>query len=89
MGSVEKRFYSIAASTLGTTRLVGQMLSMGIVMVVFAVYIGRVQITPEFYVDFMQSVRVAFVVFSVLCFASIFASLARGRVRSEYTFQER
>jgi hypothetical protein len=62
-------------------RLVGQMLSMGLAMLVFAVVIGRVEITPEVYVQFLSSVRIAFIVFAALCFAGIFASLARGRVR--------
>ena len=81
MSSVEKRFYGVAAGTLGTMRLVGQMLSMGIAMLLFAVIIGRVEITPEYYPLFMTSVRVAFIVFTVLCFAGVFASLARGRLR--------
>ena len=49
MSSVERGFYGVASATLGTTRLVGQMLSMGIAMVIFATYIGRVQITPEYH----------------------------------------
>jgi len=62
-------------------RLTGQMLSMGIVMIILAIYIGRVQITPEYYTSFLTSARVAFIVFAALCFGGIFASLARGRVR--------
>ncbi|HIE31929.1 MAG TPA: MFS transporter [Methanosarcinales archaeon] len=81
MSSVEKRFYGIASGTLGTMRLVGQMLSMGIAMLLFALFIGRVQITPENYQFFMRSMETAFVIFTALCFAGIFASLARGRVR--------
>ena len=30
--------------------------------------------------DVLESVRTAFIVFSVLCFGGVFASLARGRV---------
>jgi EmrB/QacA subfamily drug resistance transporter len=81
MGSVEKRFYGVSSATLGTMRLTGQMLSMGIVMLIFATYIGRVQITPEYYPLFLTSVKVAFIIFATLCFGGIFASLARGKVR--------
>ncbi len=81
MSSVGNRFYGVASGTVGTMRLTGQMLSMGIVMLIFAVYIGRVQITPEYYPFFVQSTKVAFIVFAALCFGGIFASLARGRVR--------
>jgi hypothetical protein len=81
MSSVEKRSYGIASGTLGTMRLTGQMFSMGIAMLLFAIYIGRVQITPEYYPLFLRSVKVAFSIFAVLCFGGIFASLARGKVR--------
>lgn len=81
MSSVERRFYGVAAGTVSTMRLVGQMFSMGLAMLVFAVVIGRVEITPEVYAQFLTSVRIAFIAFAALCFAGIFASLARGRVR--------
>ncbi|MEM2272432.1 MAG: MFS transporter, partial [Archaeoglobaceae archaeon] len=82
MSSVERRFYGVASATLATMRSVGQMLSMGIVTTVFAVYMGRVQITPEYYPVFLKSVNLAFIIFSALCFVGIFASLARGKLRS-------
>lgn len=81
MSSVEKRFYGVASGTVGTMRLVGMMLSMGIAMLIFALYMGRVQITPEYYPLFLSSVGVAFTIFAALCFGGIFASLARGKVR--------
>ncbi len=81
MSSVENRFYGVASGTIGTMRLTGQMLSMGIAMLIFAIYIGRVQITPEYYSLFLSSAKTAFTVFAVLCFVGIFASLARGKVR--------
>lgn len=81
MSSVEKRYYGVASATLGTMRLTGQMLSMGIAMMIFAIYIGRVQITPEYYPLFLKSMKSAFIISAVLCFGGIFASLARGKVR--------
>lgn len=81
MSSVERKFYGVASGTLGTMRLIGQMFSMGIVMLIFAVYLGRVQITPEYYSLFVRSGNIAFIIFAVLCFGGIFASLIRGKVR--------
>jgi EmrB/QacA subfamily drug resistance transporter len=81
MSSIEKRFYGVGSSTLGTMRLTGQMLSMGITMVIFALSIGSARITPENYPLFLTSVRTAFIIFAALCFSGIFASLARGKVR--------
>lgn len=81
MSSVEKKSYGVASSTLATMRLTGQMLSMGITTLIFSIYIGRIQITPEYYSLLLKSTRIAFVVFAGLCFCGVFASLARGRVR--------
>jgi len=79
MGSVERKFYGVASGTLGTMRLTGQAFSMGMVLLLFALYIGRVQITPEYYPLFLKSMKTAFSISAALCFAGIFASIARGR----------
>jgi EmrB/QacA subfamily drug resistance transporter len=79
MSSVEKNFYGVASGMLGTMRLTGQMFSMGMTLVLFALYIGRAQITPENYQLFLKSMKTAFTISSVLCLAGIFASVARGR----------
>ena len=81
MSSIDKRYYGVGSATLGTMRLTGQMLSMGIAMVIFAFHIGGARITPEYYPLFLTSVKTAFIIFAVLCFGGIFASLARGKVR--------
>ena len=81
MSSVEKRFYGVASGTLATMRQIGMTFSMGMAMLLFALYIGRVQITPEYYSLFLRSVNVAFIIFAALCFGGIFASLARGKIR--------
>jgi hypothetical protein len=44
-------------------------------VIIFALYIGRVAITPEYYPLLLMSGNLAFVIFSVLCFVGIFASL--------------
>ncbi|ACS89781.1 MFS transporter [Thermococcus sibiricus] len=81
MSSVERRFYGVASATLATMRLTGQTLSMGIVMLIFAIYMGNVQITPQYYPIFLTSMKTVFIIFALLCFGGIFASLARGKVQ--------
>jgi EmrB/QacA subfamily drug resistance transporter len=81
MSSVEKRSYGVASGMVGTMRLIGQMLSMGIAMLIFALYIGRVQITSEYYLLFLKGLKVVFIIFATLCFGGIFASLSRGKLR--------
>jgi hypothetical protein len=63
----------------GTMRLLGQMLSMGIAMMIFAIVIGPVEITPEYYPQFVLSLHYAFILFTVFCILGIFASLVRGK----------
>lgn len=81
MSSVDKKFYGIASATLATVRQIGQMFSMGIAMVLLAIHMGRVQITPECYQLFLGSMKIAFIIFAVLCFGGVFTSLARGKIR--------
>jgi EmrB/QacA subfamily drug resistance transporter len=81
MSSVERRYYGVASATLGTMRLTGQMLSMGIAAVLLALYVGRVQVTPASSGAFLTSFRVAFIIFSVLCALGVPASFARGKTR--------
>lgn len=82
MGSVGRQHYGVASAMVGTMRLTGQMLSMGIATLILALIVGQVQITPEYHPLFVHSVRVAFAVFAALCLGGIFASLARGNMHT-------
>lgn len=81
MSSVEKKAYGVASAMVSTMRQIGMMLSMGIVILIFSLYIGRVEITPEYYPAFVTGMKIAFAIFAALCFGGIFASLARGKMR--------
>jgi EmrB/QacA subfamily drug resistance transporter len=81
MGAVNRSYYGVASATLAAMRQIGSTFSMGIVMLIFSIHIGRVEVTPEYYQAFIMSVKIAFIVFSALCCTGIFASLARGKVR--------
>ena len=81
MGSVEKRFYGVASAMVSTMRLLGQMLSMGLVLLVFALFIGNVRITPVQYPALLRSIHTVFITCTGLCFVGIFVSLARGTMK--------
>jgi EmrB/QacA subfamily drug resistance transporter len=81
MGSVEKRYFGIASGAIGTMRSLGMMLSMGIATVIFSILIGRTEITEDQYPFLMKSIVIAFIIFTVLCFGGVFASMVRGKVR--------
>jgi EmrB/QacA subfamily drug resistance transporter len=87
MSSAPRTAYGIASATVGTMRQIGQVLSMGIAMLMFALYTGRVEITPEYYPLFQQSVKTSFIIFAALCFGGVFASLASGRMRQSVVGQ--
>jgi EmrB/QacA subfamily drug resistance transporter len=79
MSSVEKKHLGVASGVVGTMRMVGQMLSMGIAMMLLALYLGQEAIVPETYPGLITAMRTGFIIFSVLCILGIFASLARNR----------
>jgi hypothetical protein len=89
MGSAEKRLYGVASAIVATMRTLGQMLSLGIALLIFSLVIGRVQITAQVADEFLISTRIAFSIFTVLCIFGVFASLARGNVHSAAVPQER
>ncbi|NYB51133.1 MAG: MFS transporter [Methanobacteriaceae archaeon] len=78
MGSVERRFYGVASATVSTMRLIGQTMSIGIATLIFALFIGRVQIAPAQYPALLESIQICFVVFTALCFVGVFVSWYRG-----------
>jgi EmrB/QacA subfamily drug resistance transporter len=81
MSSVENRFYGVAAGTVSTMRMTGMVFSTGIVLLIFSIYLGRVQITFEYYPIFVRCIKLAFTFFGFFCFVGVFASLASGNVR--------
>lgn len=82
MSSVERKYYGIASGSVGTMRMVGQMFSMGIALMLFSLFLGKVEITPEYFDDFMKVMKISFIIFTFLCTGGVFASLARGKMES-------
>jgi len=80
MSSVEKKHLGVASGVVGTMRMVGQMLSMGIAMMLLAVFIGQEALIPATYPGLIAAMRTGFVIFSILCILGIFASLARNNM---------
>ena len=80
MSSVENKFYGVASATLGTMRLTGQMFSMGITMLVFAVILGNHPISETNNTLLLKSTHIIFAILAIICCGGILASLARGKV---------
>ena len=77
MSSVGKKDYSTASATTGTMRLTGQAFSMGIASLAISVKLGSEKIIPELHPDFLSSMRITFIIFTVLCIIGIYASSVR------------
>lgn len=83
MSSVQKKYYGVASATLGTMRLTGQMSSMGITMLIFAVILGDQPISGANSILLLKSTRFIFAILAVICCGGILASLARGKMHNE------
>jgi len=80
---VDKSAYGVASATLGTMRVLGQMLSMGISLLIFSVKIGHQLLSGVASGAIVESVRLAFLVSAFLCVAGVVFSLRGGRPRTE------
>ena len=81
LSSVDGRYLGVASATLGTMRLLGQMLSMAIALLVFSVTMGTARVTAAVHGEFVTAVHIAFFISTALCVIGVAASLARGRLR--------
>ncbi|MEN6293462.1 MAG: MFS transporter, partial [Methanobacterium sp.] len=77
MGSVEKKYMGVSSAILSTMRILGQTFGMGLILVIFAVYIGAVQFSPQNYPELLMSIKITFTISVVLSLIAVFASLAR------------
>jgi MFS family permease len=72
MNAVEKRYFGVASSLLSTMRLMGQIISMGIAMIVFSLIAKEVIVTAENSALFLRSMSVILSIFAFLCFIGVF-----------------
>jgi MFS family permease len=77
MGSVEKRYLGMASATTGTMRLTGQSISMGITMMMIAIFVGKTSITVENHLLFMKCLHYTFGACMILCLVGVYTSMVR------------
>jgi MFS family permease len=75
IGSIAGRDYGMGSATLSTMIYAGQTMSLGIMLYIFAIYIGNVQISLSNIPLFLQSLNTAFLVFAVIAAVGIVVSL--------------
>jgi MFS family permease len=79
IGSIDGRDYGMGSATLSTMIYAGQTLSLGIMLFIFAIYLGNVQITPSNYSGFLFSLKTAFMVFAFVSGVGVIISLFIGK----------
>jgi hypothetical protein len=59
--------------------LLGQTIGMGMILVIFAVYIGAVLFTPQNYPELLTSIKITFIISVILSLIAVIASLVRNK----------
>ena len=81
MSSVEKNQYATAAGISGTMRVLGQMASMTLVTLFFALFFGKEQIAEVPNFIFVKVSSLLFAVFAAISAVGIWVSFQRGKLR--------
>jgi len=76
---VERQHYGTSSALLSTMRLLGQVSSMTIAMMIISTFASSVSNPPSSSDSFVRGMQIAFIVFGTLCVLGTFASIARGK----------
>ena len=82
MSAVAKQYYGSAGGALAIMRILGQMSSMILMTLIFALMIGQVEINPSNYRYLEQAIGICFAVSACLCVPGCIFSLVRGQVHN-------
>lgn len=77
MRSVPKELHSLASSTLGTMRLMGQLISMTIISIIFSYLIYNTPLIKADTYLILKSIKIIFLIFSILCFMGVILSISK------------
>lgn len=80
MSSVGRHHLGTASGLVATMRVLGQMSSMVLVALVFALVIGQVEIVPEHYGALERAIARCFTIAACLCVPGIYFSAVRGKI---------
>jgi MFS family permease len=79
MASIDKKYYGIASSMIATMRTLGMLAAMTLITVLLALFLGNRPVTLETGTLFLDTMRTAMIVFTLLGLAGIFCSIGRTR----------
>ena len=82
MAAVPRSDYGRTSSAMAVMRVIGQMASMGLVALIFALILGPVHIEPSVYPALERAIHLCFGIAALLALAGMPLSLARGRMHA-------
>ncbi|MCJ7445249.1 MAG: MFS transporter [Methanotrichaceae archaeon] len=85
LDSINREMHATGSSLVEMMRLVGQTLSMAIVVLFFTFYLGGTEIVPKYYDAFLASLNVIFLAFFVLCLISLILTVLIGQSGNAYS----
>ncbi|MCE5214272.1 MAG: MFS transporter [Methanobacterium sp.] len=78
MGSVESKIYGVASSLFSTVIYLGQTLSLTILLIIFNIYLGQMEISPNSYLMFLDGTQILFIIYTLISgFALSFTLMVR------------
>lgn len=75
MGSMKRANYGMASATLSTMIYAGQTISLGVLIFIFAIFLGNAQITSANFEQFLLSLKTAFYIFASLSSVGVLVAL--------------
>ena len=80
IGSIDKKYYGMASSSLGSMRLCGQSISMALVTLVLGHFVGSVELSLAPPAQLAAGIRMSFAVLAGVCIFGVFVAIKRNRL---------
>jgi len=83
MSSVEKKQLGLASGTASTMRVVGQIISMTIATIFFAILFQKQSVEVVSNQIFLKALKLGFITSAVIALTGIYFSFSRGKIKRE------
>jgi EmrB/QacA subfamily drug resistance transporter len=84
MGSVPSKIYGTASSLFSTVIYLGQSLSLAILLIIFNLYLGRMEINPSNFPLFLEGLKTAFLIYATISGAALVFTIISSREKEIY-----
>jgi EmrB/QacA subfamily drug resistance transporter len=84
MGSVPRKIYGTASSLFSTVIYLGQSLSLAILIIIFNLYLGRMEINPSNFPLFLDGLKTAFIIYTIISCAALLSTIISSRDKNSF-----